>query len=185
METADPWVTNIQNLMNKVPNFRKIAEETLKEVPHKVADIAIEHFNQSFDKEGFTDFAFAAWPLRKDDLGHKLLQKSETLKKSIRASQVTLKMIEIVAGEGLPYAAIHNEGGTISTPVTEKMRKFFWYMFLKTDNSKWKHMAMTKKERLTIKIPARKYIGNSNVLNTKIDEIFMKTIIEKQAKLKF
>lgn len=171
--------------MNKTPNFRKIAEEALKEVPQKVADIAIDHFNQSFDKEGFTDFSFAAWPLRKDDLSHKLLQKSETLKKSIRASQVSLKMIEVVAGEGLPYAEIHNNGGTISVPVTEKMRKFFWYMFKETEDSKWKYMALTKNDRLTVKIPARKYIGNSNILNIKIDEVFMKTIIEKQAKLKF
>ena len=171
--------------MNKTPNFTKLAEEALKDLPQSVADLAQLHFEISFEKKGFTNFAFAAWPLRKDSEGHELMGKSGTLAKSIRQSQVNMKIIEIVAGEGIPYAQIHNEGGKISVPVTKKMKRFFWYLHLKTKDDKYKYMALTKKERLLITIPKRQYIGESHTLNQQIEQLWVKAIINAQKGLKF
>lgn len=169
----------------KIPDFKKIAEEALKDLPNEVALLAKNHFLKSFIKEGFEDTSFIAWPKRKDTDGHKLLSKSLSLRGSLKIDQATLKRIEVSAGEGLPYAAINNEGGVINVQVTKKMRKFFWYMFQKTKMQKYKMMALTKKDRFRIRIPKRQYIGESYTLNQEMDKKFINKIIEAQRKLKF
>ena len=40
----------------------------------------------------------------------------------------------------------------------------------------WKAIALTKKSRLNIKIPQRKFIGDSAALNKKIEELIIQTI---------
>lgn len=62
------------------------------------------------------------------------------------------------------YAAIHNEGGTIKTKVTEKFRKFAWAMYYKTKDESWKGLALTKKKILIHKIPKRQFMGTSSVI---------------------
>ena len=168
-----------------VPNFRKIAEEALKDLPKEAGEEARAFFMQSFIKEGFTDNSFIAWPKRKDLLSHKLLQLSLALKGSIKVTKANFKEVEITAGEGLKYGAIHNEGGTITVKVTEKMRKYFWYMYKKTGDDKYKGMALTKKEVFTIKIPKRQFMGESETLNKKLEALFIKRLTEAHARLKF
>ena len=55
------------------PDFRKIAEEVMKDLPKKVGEKALQFFLASFIKQGFTDTSFIPWVKRKDDLSHKLL----------------------------------------------------------------------------------------------------------------
>ena len=59
-------------------------------------------------------------------------------------------------GTKVPYAAIHEEGGTITQPRSQKQRRFFWAMFYKTGDEKFKYAALSTKP-LTIRIPARPY----------------------------
>ena len=54
-------------------------------------------------------------------------------KNSINITQADFSGVEITAGEGINYGAIHNEGGTITVKVTPKMKKFFWAMYKKTE----------------------------------------------------
>ena len=169
----------------KVPDFKKIAQEAFKDLPNEVALMAKNHFLKSFIKEGFEDTSFIAWPKRKDTDGHKLLSKSLQLRGSLKIDKANFKRIEVSAGEGLPYAAIHNEGGIINVQVTKKIRKFFWYMFYKTNIQKYKMMALTKKSSFRIRIPKRQYIGESYKLNQDLDKKFIDRIIEAQRKLKF
>ncbi|MCK0203822.1 hypothetical protein MWN41_12435, partial [Ornithobacterium rhinotracheale] len=135
---------------NQAPDFVALAEKALKNIPAKVAEQARNHFMSSFIKEGFTDNSFIAWPKRKDTLPHKILSQSYALKNSIKISRADLKQIVISAGEGIPYAAIHNEGGNITVPITQKMRKYFWVMYKKTGEERYKYMAITKKDSLLI-----------------------------------
>src|SRR5690606_33083322 len=95
----------------QIPDFRKVAEEVLKDVPKDVSERARAFFMASFIKEGFTDASFIPWPKRKDSQTHKILSKSLTLRNSIKIDRADLKRIEISAGNGIPYAAIHNNGG--------------------------------------------------------------------------
>lgn len=170
---------------NKIPDFKKMAAEILADVPRDVAEKARAFFLMSFIKQGFTDFSFIAWPKHNSDASHKLLQQSLALKNSIRIEQATMKLIAISAGKGLPYAAIHNTGGTINVTLTDKMRRFFWAMHYKTGDNKWKYMALTKKKNLMIRIPKRQYIGESAELMKRIDQHMAKTLLEKSKQLKF
>lgn len=71
----------------------------------------------------------------------------------------------------LPYARIQHDGGTIRLRVTSRMRKFFWAMFIRTRDEKWKAMALSRKTHFIIKIPARPYLDpalddeTANIIN--------------------
>lgn len=158
------------------PDFRKIAEEVMKDLPKKAGEKALQFFLASFIKQGFTDTSFIPWVKRKDDLTHKLLNQSYALKASGKIDKADLTEVIISFGEGLNYAAIHNEGGTITVKVSAKMKRFFWYMYKKTEDEKWKWMALTKNETLTIKIPKRQYIGESETLMNNLDKMFIDRI---------
>ena len=158
------------------PDFRKIAEEVMKDLPKKAGEKALQFFLASFIKQGFTDTSFIPWVKRKDDLTHKLLNQSYALKASGKIDKADLTEVNISFGEGLNYAAIHNEGGTITVKVSAKMKRYFWYMYKKTEDEKWKWMALTKNETLTIKIPKRQYIGESETLMNELDKMFIDRI---------
>lgn len=51
------------------------------------------------------------------------------------------------------YARIQDKGGTTRPTVTKRMRGWAWYMFYKTKDEKYKGIALTKKSRLTVRIP--------------------------------
>lgn len=169
---------------NHTPDFEALAEELIKEIPKDVAELAKGFFKGSFIKQGFTDSAFMPWPQRKSEEANKILTKSQTLRDSIKVQQATEDEVIIEAGRGIPYAEIHNTGGTINIKVTPKSKKFFWYMFKKTGNEKWKWMAMTKKKTLNIYIPQRQFIGDSQTLMKNIDNYFGKRIIAKFQNIK-
>lgn len=176
-----------------VPDFLQMAEDLLKGLPQQVADLALAHFNESFEKQGFTDNSFIAWPKRLDDLtfgvNHPILNKTGALMGSLVIKSATMKRVEVAAGDGLPYAAIHNNGGTIKIKITDKMRKFFWFVYISLTKHyangsappdhilKWKMMALTKKTELTIHIPKRQYIGESQVLLKDVDGLIIEKII--------
>lgn len=154
----------------EIPDFKKIAEDALKDLPQDVAERARAFFLSSFHKQGFTDTSFIPWVKRSNTaLSHKILSNSLALRNSVKIKQATLKCIEISAGEGLPYAAIHNNGGTITVRVTDKMKKYFWAMFYKTGDAYWQNAALTTKTNFVIQIPKRQFIGESDTLNKNID----------------
>ncbi len=168
-----------------IPNFKKVAEDSLKGLPEEVGEKARAFFLQSFIKEGFTDISFIAWPKRKDALTHKLLSQSLQLRNSVKVEEANFQKVVVSAGDGLPYAAINNNGGTIKVTVTPKMRKFFWMMFKKTGIAKYKWMALTTKEQLSIHIAQRQFIGKSYLLDQKIDKMFIARIIKEQKNLNY
>lgn len=168
----------------KVPDFNKLAKDALEGLPKEVAEKARAFFLTSFIKEGFTDNNFIAWPKRRDELTHKMLSQSLKLRESVQIKEANFNRIVISAGENIPYAEIHNNGGTILVPVTKKMRKYFWMMFKKTNDEKYKWMALTKKEQMTINIPKRQFIGESFALENKIDALFIARILKEQRNLK-
>jgi phage gpG-like protein len=169
----------------QVPDFRKMAIEAFKGLPEQVGEKARAFFLMSFIKEGFTDSSFIAWPKGKGQNTNKLLSQSLALRGSIKVSQADMKQVVVSAGEGLPYAAIHNEGGTINVKVTDKMKKYFWFMYKKTGDTKYKFMALTTKKTLNIRIAKRQFIGESDTLNKQLDALFVARIIEAQKRFTF
>lgn len=67
------------------------------------------------------------------------------------------KLFQFRYGSKLPYAAIHEYGGSITQQITEKQRSFFWYKFYKEDSPMFRAMALSKE--INIKIPARPYFN--------------------------
>lgn len=62
-------------------------------------------------------------------------------------------------GNPLVYARIHEYGGTTRPTVTKKMRSWAWRQFFETGDEMYKWIALTKKPKLTIKIPKRPYLA--------------------------
>lgn len=62
---------------------------------------------------------------------------------------------------GIPYAAIHENGGKINVPAqtpTQKQRSYFWAQFKNTGDSMWKAMALKDKIKAhTVTMPQRNY----------------------------
>jgi len=81
------------------------------------------------------------------------------------------KLVRISAN--MEYAAIHEFGGDIHPTVTKKMRAWAWAMFHKTKNEMYRGIALTKKDKLDIHIPARPYLTPALYNNQdKIVEVF-------------
>jgi len=160
-------------------------------------------FDKSFETKSFDG---RPWKARKHGNRGSLLVDSGALRRSLN---YTINGNTITWTSNLPYAKIHNDGGYIK--ITPKMRKFFWHMYytctkkikrgkkgqvLKAslvhskDAEFWKAMALlaNRKQGKYIKIPRRRFIGNSNEVSRKIKQItdaFMKRLddaITRQSK---
>jgi len=160
--------------INKIPDFLKMAEELKRSLIQHAEKEGVTFFKNSFENEGFTDAGFEKWEKRRDTLPHKILQLSGTLKESIRVVNSSDEQITFAA-EG-EYAELHNEGGRVYIPITDKSRKFFWYMFKETGLVRWKWMALTKNQQFSFIMPQRKYIGESITFMNALDAEFARLI---------
>ena len=186
----------IANIIARAP---KQVEAALRdEIPRKAAVVAKNHSRQNFRDSGFMNNGLHEWKETKR-------QKAGDPRKPLTSERDHLmSSIEAVGAPGLvtvvnpvPYARIHNEGGTIhSQPtITPKMRKMAWakaYSIagvskggklpkdLPEEARKWRALALTKKEKLNIKIkmPRRQFIGESKELRVKINQIIINKLKE-------
>lgn len=172
---------------NTVPNFEAFARQLLSDLVTYTEVTALNFFKDSFDRQGWLDGSFTPWPATIMGPGDRnILINSGNLRDSLRVLKSS--PLQIVFGTSEPYAGIHNEGGTITINITDKARKFFWAMYMAnvgkggvikqngsaTAASMWKAMALTKKSSITIHMPQRQYIGESQTLmkglNTWLDK---------------
>jgi len=141
-------------------------------VPHIVAEKATEYYKSRFAVKA--DVKNKAWPPAKNPPRRgSLMVRGGNLVDSIRPSVVSGERVIISAGSAkVPYAPIHNEGGSMQVPVTKNMRRFAWAMKYKTGDNRWKHLAITRKSILRINIPKRQFMGHSKIL----DQILINSI---------
>jgi len=165
------------NWLGKHPSDVLSFYRNLLDNAHKIVEQeALNHFTESFENQGFTDTAFTPWIPRKQETdrskGKKILQDATILMGSIHTIYIDKKTITI--GTDIPYAKIHNEGGTINAniPVSKKMKKYFWYKFYATGNPKFKAAALSKQVIVNTEMPQRQFIGNSQILNNNIIKVF-------------
>jgi phage gpG-like protein len=69
--------------------------------------------------------------------------------------------VETALGTNKEYAPIWELGGDSTTRVTARVRAFFWAMFYKTKDEKWKAMALTKKTAFRRHVEPRPFIRPS------------------------
>lgn len=162
----------------KAPDFNKMGAKLVNDAMRYASVKGLQFFQDSFYKEGFTDKSFQKWEGRKGDVdpGRKILVKSAFLMNSL---QVEVGDKKLTFFSDTEYADIHNNGGVINVRVTEKSRKYFWFMYKKTKKEMWKRMALTKKEVMTVNIPKRQFIGPSETLMNSLDEWLFKTILKR------
>jgi phage gpG-like protein len=174
---------------------KELGELMRRKLPVIVGRMAKDHYQDNFRKGGFVNNGLQKWPVTKRQRSGSssasatygpLLSGRNHLFGSIKYEPGDYRVK--VANE-VPYAAIHNEGGTVNPTVTPKMRRFAWAMYHKAtgrEKSKrktkkagtkenaaagfWKALALTKKQKLSIKIPKRRFLGESAELTKKIND---------------
>lgn len=171
-------------------NFKKdVITASLKDIKVELD----EEFDRNFQRKAFFT---NAWAKKKHDDGKgSLLVRSGALRRSLSS---VISGNHLAYSSSVPYAAIHNEGGEIT--VTDKMKRFFWYKHslctsrysYKKDGTKrndkrnaalsdeaefYKAMAL-KKAGDKIKIPERRFIGDSPEVQQAIRSIVEQNIQE-------
>ncbi|WP_338813639.1 phage virion morphogenesis protein [Bernardetia sp. Wsw4-3y2] len=172
---------DIKHLGNDIAKKQaELKKYLVKDFPRLVANDALQTFDDSWDKQGFTDEkgTFKSWEERKKNDGSKsdsnrgtLIGKgSGILRRSLEAKSITTN--KVVIGTPVKYAQAHNEGAEIeqTISITPKMRKFAWAKFYETKKPSWRGLALTKKKEInrTLTIPKRQFMGNSKPLTDKI-----------------
>ena len=156
--------------VNETPDFLQMADWLIKDASRYAAVTGLNFFKESFQNQGFTDEYFEEWSKRKNDLdpGRKILIRSAFLMNSVQVFNANAEKIEF--GSDAEYADLHNNGGDFKITVTQRARKFFWFMYKKTQAPMWKAMALTKKDSFSIKIPARPFVKHSQTLMYEFDD---------------
>ena len=97
----------------------------LRGAPRVLGQLAVREFVGSFRRQAFVDGAGVtqAWPKRKkaDKKGRSLLVKSGRLRRSIRVTGTDSDSVTV--GTDVPYAQIHNEGGTIKATASVRAHR--------------------------------------------------------------
>lgn len=169
-------------------DYRTLLRQILRDIQVELAD----EFDRNFERQGFFS---ESWKRRKGPLrqnGH-ILVDSGALRRSIRTKRSDTG-VEFTSD--LPYASIHNDGGSIK--VTARMKRFFWARYyaasgsfgrrkdgslrrdrrtvrLVSEAEFWKLMAL-KPVGSEIRIPKRQFIGNSPEVERSVTEIIEQNI---------
>ncbi len=180
-------VYGVKNLNDRL---LKLRSDLYTKLPKRIGQDAENHFRDSFKKGGFTDHALVKWKPRAKpprtksgkEKPHTLLYNHRLLRNSVRLVRYTWNDIQVVAGgPHVPYAKIHNEGGTINKTVS--VRAF----------DRRAHMRKTKRGKrvrvgeaqvgaftrhMNTTIPRRQFMGDSFALRQTMRQTIIRTIAE-------
>lgn len=167
-----------------------------QKMPVIVGAMGKSHFRENFRKGGFVNNGLHKWqPSKRIGVGTGAKSKYGTL---LSSRMHLYNNVSYAPGDGrvrihipVPYAAIHQFGGTVKVPVTSKMRGYAWHRYYQLgggnkgsevpeEAQRWKRLALTRKTQLNITMPARPMIGQSAELNEKytkrLDDELMKIL---------
>lgn len=188
-------------------NKKKLDTLMRREMPVIAGRMAKDHFQDNFRQGGFVNGGLQPWPKAKrlssgrtDAAGNygTLLSERKVLFKSIKYIPTDYR---VKISNDVIYAPVHNWGGTVTVTVTDRMRRFAWAKYreasgepkksagkkarkkaagkqtLNQQAQMWKGLALTKKKKLSIRIPQRQFLGESEELNEKIEKKMAEKII--------
>ena len=186
---------NIQEFNRRILQYRKQVDDLARRrMPVLAGNIAKRHIEEDFRRGGFTHNGFHKWPDTKrqrsggNSAGAQygpLLSGRNHLSGSIG---YTPGDGQVTVYTRVPYAAVQNRGGTTHPTVTPKMRRYAWaqhYREAGGDKKKdtfWKRLALTKKTKLTVRIPQRRFMPSKpgpeleQKINDKLDTEIRKII---------
>jgi phage gpG-like protein len=170
----------MQSQTPKIPFEEFLAryqEFKMRQWPRLVGREGLAVYQENFDNGGYTDKVFIRWKPRKGDTANKgrrlgdggkqsgraILIKTGALRRSLRIGYALPAQVRWAAGsQDVPYAQIHNEGGTIKGSV-----------------SVGTHSRQTKKagsvqvkghtRSVNTRIPRRQFMGSSQKLMDRLD----------------
>ena len=174
---------------NKVSldNLKRQAKEAIHRLPPLLGAEAVRQTKENFQRGGF-DSGTEPWAKRKNDpdpgRGVLIGKGSGHLFKDIRVLSQTDNMV--VVGTTLPYARIHNDGGTINHPggtaFFPRDGKIVYVSNKVASNLATTGHKLPRTKAHPIRIPQRKFLGTSKVLTTNLQAIVareMKSINNK------
>ena len=187
-----------KNFIRQLETHQKELTQLIhRRLPILIGRMAKDHFQNNFRLHGFLNNGLTPWtPTHRQQSGDSstasqyapLLSSRNHLFASIK---YTPGDATVSIANDLLYAPLHNWGGTTHPTVTDKMRRFAWAMFYKETGkkkassakrkkqtsastaenpraSRWKALALTKKKKLSVRIPQRQFIGDSRELSDKV-----------------
>jgi len=152
-------------------------------MPNEIAAIAVKFSKDRFRDQAWLDNTRQPWKQRASSRPGKrrsqtLLVDKGRLKRSIR--KISASPSRVVIGTDVPYAQIHNEGGTIKSVVTVREHDIKPYRrkaytrhragrseSIKAQNIRG-HSVKTHQRKMNTKIPARPFIGQSEALERQL-----------------
>lgn len=168
-----------QRILNNVDKLKRT-------LPVKLANETQNFFVDSWRKQGWDDGSVKAWQPRqketKKSAGRSILVKSGKLRRAVGQSirSKTFEKIQLVVA--LPYAQVHNDGGTVTTKERDQVLRFrphaynlqtgkYRGKFVKKNASgarKYGDYSMKVKiSATTFQMPQRRFMGDSRTLRTK------------------
>lgn len=175
--------------------LRKMTTKFVQLINHRLpiyaGRTAIRHYQNNFLRGGFVNGGLHPWPEAKR-LGSSSSGASSKYKTLLSSRKHLYSSFHYRAGVGgvtvfndAKYAKIHQEGGVTHPRVTPRIRRYAWARYyaskqagkkrkgaeqLTGDAGMWKGLALTSKSELTVKIPARPFMGKSIELNETINK---------------
>lgn len=156
-------------MQNSFP-LKQLAENFKAAMPGALDAMGNEAINfilDNFKKQGFQGTTFSAWPKRKINKYSKgaILIKSGRLRRSWRAVK-NVPALNTTVTTDVPYAKIHNEGGTINHAARQQVLHFNKNRFSKVRSAKYAQKVNVGAH--VTRMPQRRMIGNSPVLSRKV-----------------
>ncbi len=145
----------MSNFIRKLNNVSKAVER----LPMRLAVVAVNFSKERFVQKNWVDRTRVKWKKRQRKDRGSLMVRTGRLKRSIRKIRVTKDYI--IIGTNVPYAQIHNEGGTIKKTV--RVREH--------NRTRKGRVAIVKEHtrKMNLTLPPRQFIGESAVLMRRIE----------------
>jgi phage gpG-like protein len=159
--------------------LERLAKALAVQAPKVIGAAAERHFKQSFVNQGFTDSALVKWPKTKNGKANRVLKKTGLLMNSIRVDRADLNVIRIVAGgPQVPYARIHNEGGTIEGTANVRAHQRRAHRASTRRGKVMRKAASVKAHtrRMLTYMPKRQYMGKSAAMEANMRNELLKLI---------
>lgn len=149
------------DLLTKLHLIQKLS----KKWPELAAVTAVNFSKERFiQKNWLGGDSFYKWEPRKRKGKGSLMIKSGRLKRSIRKLKVTRNSVTI--GTDVPYAEIHNEGGTINKSVNVSTHS-------RTRKGRTERVR-SHTRKMNVTMPERRFIGESKALTKRIERMLEK-----------
>ncbi|WP_417366865.1 phage virion morphogenesis protein [Flavobacterium beibuense] len=156
----------------QVPDFLEVANK-LKDDTRRYAKVfVLQWFDDSFQKQGFTDASFQPWAVRKAPdrrPGGAILVDTTFLRKSLSVLEENQNQMEF--GTHVPYAPIHNFGGRLRA--IQNVRAHH-----RTRNGKREQVRPFTRKMNSVYEP-RKFIGHSTLMMNGLDNWVIKEIVNR------